>query len=414
MIKSPQGRSLRDRAEARLAKHPVEELHPSAEEAQRLIHELRVHQIELELQNEELRDAQQELALSRDRYRDLYDYAPVGYLTLSTDGLIVQANLTCERILGLTRDALLRQPFTQFVAPDEQDAYHFFRQRLLNADRNMAGTIELRMARADGTTFWARLDVAKAISPTAHAGEQQAGSLVTLTDVTQVHTLQEQEQRMLYSVAHDLRAPATIIKGYLPFLLDLLPEDTLSDHARDIIAAIQRGLHRMDIMLNDLTEATYLQSGQLSIEREPVRLHAYLHEMQEHYAGVLETSRIRLEIPPDLPPVLADPNRLERIFLNLLQNAQKYSDASSPIRVHAQQQGAEIIIAVADQGRGIARADISHLFELFYRVEQGRKAEGIGLGLYITWKLVVAHGGRIWVESELGKGSTFFFSLPVA
>jgi len=408
MPEPPDHRSLRARAEERLREGPEQVEHPAPEEAQRLIHELRVHQIELELQNKELRQTEQELAVAHDRYLDLYEYAPVGYLTLSRDGRILQANLTCERLLGCDRSALARQSFSRFVTSDAQDNYHFFFQRLQHA--NEPQTVELRMTRADDTPFWARLDA----STQAAASEQETAYRMTLTDVTRVHELQEMEQRMLYTVAHDLRTPATIIKGYLPFLLELLPEGEIAEEGRPIVEAVRRALRRMDMMVNDLTEATYLQSGRLVIETRPVELGPYLREMLKQSAGVLDTSRINVKLPTDLPAVSADPERLERILVNLLLNAQKYSPPDTPICIGARRRDGEVMVSVRDQGQGISEEDQPHIFELFFRAARGRKADGIGLGLYITSRLVEAHGGRIWVESEVGKGSTFYFTLKVA
>lgn len=411
MPDSPDNQSLRARAEERLREGPEQETPLSPEEGHRLIHELRVHQIELEMQNEELRRTEQELAIAHDRYLDLYDYAPVGYLILGRDGRIKQANLTCERLLGLDRRALLGQSFAHFAARDAQDNLHFFFENLHHADSSQ--TTEVRLARADGTLFWARLDVTLAAQSAAGATERERVYRMALTDVTQVHTLQELEQRMLYTVAHDLRAPATIIKGYLPFLLELLPEE-LTDEGKSIAAALRRALRRMEMMVNDLTEASYLQSGRLTIEAEPVALGSYLRDMLEQNAGLLDPSRITVQIPRALPAVSADPERLERIFVNLLLNAQKYSAPDTPIQISARRQGAEVEVSVRDRGQGIPADALPHIFHLFYRAKQGRKAEGIGLGLYITGKLVEAHGGRIRVESELGKGSTFYFTLKIA
>lgn len=265
MTESSPDRPLRARAEALLCDRPEQVEHLSPAEAQRLIYEFRVHQIELELQNEELRHTQQELAVTRDRDLDLYEYAPVGYLTINKAGHILQANLTCERLLGTERKPLLQQSFAHFVARDAQEAYHFFRQRLQHADAPQ--TVELQMIHADGTTFWARLDATIATSMTPNTAEQEMVYRITVSDVTQVHLLQEQEQRMLYTVGHDLRVPATIIKGYLPFLLDLLPAKGMDDRERMIVEAMQRALHRMEVMVNDLSEATYLRSGQVTSRR---------------------------------------------------------------------------------------------------------------------------------------------------
>ena len=128
---------------------------------------------------------------------------------------------------------------------------------------------------------------------------------------------------------------------------------------------------------------------------------------------MLETTRVQVEIPPDLPPVSTDAARLERIFTNLLSNSLKYSEPATPVLMRARRQDDIVEFSVTDQGQGIYSDDLPHLFERFYRAKSDRKAEGIGLGLYISRVLVEAHGGHIWVESEVGKGSTFTFSLPI-
>ena len=140
----------------------------------------------------------------------------------------------------------------------------------------------------------------------------------------------------------------------------------------------------------------------------------YFMDFLQRNAGVLDTDRIQLDVPEELPLVSADYNRLERVFTNLLSNALKYSDTDTPVVVRALQVGEMVEIAITDQGKGIPPDDLPHLFERFYRAQGARKADGIGLGLYIAKALVEAHGGRIWVESEEGKGSTFSFTLPVA
>jgi signal transduction histidine kinase len=167
-------------------------------------------------------------------------------------------------------------------------------------------------------------------------------------------------------------------------------------------------------MIQDLVDAARQEGGQLHLERQPVLLQTYLPELFQRATTVMETSRVRLDLPGDLPAVFADYNRLERIITNLLSNALKYSGPGAPVLVRARRIAAEVEVAVIDQGRGIAPDDLPHLFERFYRAKGERATEGIGLGLYITKQLVEAHGGRIWVESEVGNGSTFMFTLPLA
>ena len=141
-------------------------------------------------------------------------------------------------------------------------------------------------------------------------------------------------------------------------------------------------------------------------------LRGLVSDLKQRLAEAMETGRIRLEAPVDLPPVCADPDRLERILANLLSNAIRYSTPGTEVTVSLARRDDQVITAVSDRGPGIAPEELSRLFQRYYRMEPGR--EGLGLGLYISRMLVEAHGGRIWAESQVGKGSTFSFSLPVA
>ncbi len=153
---------------------------------------------------------------------------------------------------------------------------------------------------------------------------------------------------------------------------------------------------------------------ELVLERHSIELIPYLTDLLKRSKSLMDIERIHLEIPPHLPCVDADYSRLERILVNLLTNALKYSPEDRPVIIRAAQQENQVIISVQDFGQGIEAEDIPHLFERFYRAKGARKTEGIGLGLFITRILVEAHGGRVWVESELGEGSVFSFSLPLA
>ncbi|HEX2923308.1 MAG TPA: ATP-binding protein, partial [Chloroflexota bacterium] len=128
----------------------------------------------------------------------------------------------------------------------------------------------------------------------------------------------------------------------------------------------------------------------------------------------MDVKRVRLSVEESLPPVSADPDRLERIVLNLLSNALKYSAPQTPVDIRASRKNGQALVAVEDRGQGIAPEDLPHIFERFYRTKGPHRKESIGLGLYISRILVEAHGGRISVKSELGKGSTFSFTLPLA
>jgi PAS domain S-box-containing protein len=157
---------------------------PSPEEALRLIHELRVHQVELKMQNDELLRVQAELDATRARYFDLYNLAPVGYFIVSHEGRILEANLTGVNLLGAARAALVTQPITRFIFKEDQDVYYLHRRKLLATGD--ADTCELRMVKTDGTTFWARLTATTTQDPSANTGNRDAPvSRVVLVDISE-------------------------------------------------------------------------------------------------------------------------------------------------------------------------------------------------------------------------------------
>jgi len=175
-----------------------------------------------------------------------------------------------------------------------------------------------------------------------------------------------------------------------------------------------KGTQRMNRMTEDLVEMARVEGGELKVEKAPLEFDAFIRLTVARAEGALETGRLQIEIPQGLPLVQADSDRLERILLNLLSNALKYSSRETPVKIEACRKSGELEISVIDHGQGIAPEDLPRIFDRFSRVKGERRADSVGLGLYITRKLVEAHGGRIRVESTPGEGSTFRFTLPLA
>jgi len=167
---------------------------PSHEEALRLVHELRVHQVELQMQNDELSRAQAELSATRERYFDLYNLAPVGYFIVSHDGRILETNLAGVTLLGLPRAALVKQPVTRFIFKEDQDVYYLHRRELLATGK--AHACELRMVKADGTPFWVRL-TASAQEPSASSGlDSTPTSRVVLSDISEQKQIEQDKAQL--------------------------------------------------------------------------------------------------------------------------------------------------------------------------------------------------------------------------
>jgi signal transduction histidine kinase len=245
------------------------------------------------------------------------------------------------------------------------------------------------------------------------------GAVATFSDITAMRELQQEREVFLHTVSHDLRTPLTVIQGYAQLLRETLLREGCGESAGLMCDEVLKGAQRMSRMIEALVDVARLEGGQLVPKASALLLGSFVQQLLGRLQGVrlkgfLETGRLTAEIPANLSPVLADPDLLERILLNLLTNAMKYSPAESPVRLEARRKEGEIEISVIDRGEGIAPEDQSCIFERFCRPAGVRRSDSVGLGLYITRKLVEAQGGSIRVESTPGEGSTFSFTLPVA
>ena len=219
----------------------------------------------------------------------------------------------------------------------------------------------------------------------------------------------EQREDLLRAVSHDLRNPLQIVVLQAQRLLRLGEGERISRPG----AAILTATRRMDRMLRDLSDSARTEGGTLELACAPVELRPFLSGILESSDGVLDAVRVVNGVPPALPAVRADPDRLDRIFTNLIGNALKYSRERVRVRAEVADDGASVRVSIADRGTGIGDDDLPRIFDRYYR-GQRREGEGLGLGLYIVRKLVEVHGGQIWAESRPGEGSTFTFTLPVS
>ncbi|MCL4465149.1 MAG: PAS domain-containing sensor histidine kinase, partial [Chloroflexi bacterium] len=237
------------------------------------------------------------------------------------------------------------------------------------------------------------------------------GAVSIFTDITKQQNLQGWLQDIIRTVSHDLRNPLGIILGQAQLAQRNAER---ADIVRESTDAVITSARRMNAMIEDLVDSLRLESGQLHIEKRPVDLKAFVSNLLDRARESMDVGRIKVYIPEDLPQVSADPDRLERIMVNLISNALKYSAPETEVLIRAEKTNQKVTVSVTDRGLGIAPEDLPHIFVRFYQPKAGRRAGGLGLGLYITKMLVEAQGGRIWVESELGKGSAFYFTLPLA
>jgi len=223
----------------------------------------------------------------------------------------------------------------------------------------------------------------------------------------------QQRDEVLGIVAHDLRNPL----GTIIMLAGLLPRagTEAKRPPGELGEMVLRAASRMNRLIQDLLDVTSMEAGHLSIQRARVPAGQVLSDSAQAYQQLASPAslELRLDVAPDLPEVWADRDRLLQVFENLIGNAVKFTEPGGRITVGAASREGEVLFWVVDTGAGIAAEDLPHLFDRFW---QGRRADrrGAGLGLPIAKGIVEAHGGRIWVESTPGRGSSFFFTIPTA
>ncbi len=401
----------------------------------RLVHELQVHQIELELQNEELRRAQTELESTKARYFDLYDLAPVGYLTISESGLIRESNLTATTLLGTSRGALDRQPLSRFILKEDQDIYYLHRKNLI--ETGMPQFCELRLQRADTTTFWARLE-----GNLAHDAEGLPLCRIVLSDISARKQVEEalgqalrelrrsnlDHEQFACIASHDLQAPLRIISGFLNRLAERYSPQ-LDDKAREYIGQSVASAQRMSQLINDLL--AYSRIGR-EVETVTVATDAAVVAALANLQTGLTESGANITCAP-LPSVTVNLGELTQVFQNLIGNSLKFrrpgvapeihiaAEKTSGKRLALAGEGVKEprllnqdiwLITVRDNGLGIDPQYAERIFTIFQRLHSREAYPGTGVGLAICKKVIERHGGRIWVESEPDKGATFCFTLP--
>jgi PAS domain S-box-containing protein len=269
--------------------------------------------------------------------------------------------------------------------------------------------VEYILVQLDGTQ---RNVIASASTVREVSGAVVLGVIVA-RDVTELRRLEEAREDFLRAISHDLRQPITVVLSGGQMLRRKLSHAGLEREVRDV-DRILMGARRMSSMIDDLVDSARLESGKLALRIERCNLVHLLEDIAQRAWTPQDQARLRIEAPPcELPPVHLDPERFERILVNLVGNALKYSPPEEAVTIRIEVQGPEVVIAVRDRGVGVPQEEIPHLFERYFRARTGKRMAGLGLGLFISRQLIEAHGGRIWVQSEVGRGSTFTFALPL-
>ncbi len=223
---------------------------------------------------------------------------------------------------------------------------------------------------------------------------------------------EDEGERFIRQVSHDLRSPLMVLAGASQMLMTFLHQQGMEREAA-LARIVLRSARTVEAMIQELQEAVSLSPAQLQLEPLRTDLIRFLEELLERLVPPEDRKRLRFEPVGVIPEVNCDAAHLERALAKLVTNALRSSDPNAPVAVRVAQVGNEVVVSVIDRGPGIPAQELPQLFERSHRAPIGRPAVGLGLGLYISRLIVEAHGGRIWVESESGKGSIFGFALPI-
>lgn len=407
---------LRQRAEERVTQEVQKAVSTSPEDVRRLLHELSVHQIELELQNEEMRSAQTELEASRRKYIDLYEFSPVGLLLLDDEGRIQEPNFTFTQLIGVTRQKLSNRDFTAFVDPASQNVFHFFFQKLRSTHQPQQCELVLRPP--DRAPLPVRLDavVAQAAPPAKYR--------LSITDLTlqkqveaQALQLSAEQQRIkvlsdfVRNLSHNIRIPLTTITTGLYLVGKLQDKEAQLQKIEEINGQV----FALNAVLDQLQQMAVLDN-MTSLEPTVENLNRLVEEVIQAFKPRAAARKVKLvsQLDSTVPTIPLDLTHMDRALKHLIENALRFTPHGGTITVTTARKEDAIQIEVADTGVGIDDDVLPHIFERFYRAPiAGQPANGTGLGLSLAQRIVEMHNGTIEAQSTPGVRTVFTITLPI-
>jgi two-component system phosphate regulon sensor histidine kinase PhoR len=344
-----------------------------------------------------LKEQVETISGDRARLATILDNMADGVIMTDIEGNISLANKAAEKLFNMKNAT--EKPLIEVVREHELD-----------------GVLKLCLKTAETQTIQYESGTSKRYIrviaiPIAH--DELSGILLLLQDLTELRNLQTTRRELIGNISHEFRTPLAGIKAMVETLRDGAVDD--QEVSRDFLTRIDDEVERLTQIVAELTELSRIETGKAELRLEPVNLNQLVEEVITRLSPQVERQQLIIDknLTDSLPPVQADKTRIRQTIVNLIHNAIKFTDPGGQITVTTRVDAGSVTVDIADTGTGIARSDLPHVFERFYKGDEARSGGGTGMGLAIAKHVVEAHRGSIWARSKEGKGSTFSFSLPL-
>lgn len=427
-------RSLNEQLENRVQQRTAElikiniSINKEIQERKRVEEELRQAQAQLEIRvkertiqlsqaNEQLQQelgerllTEEALRESQERFRSAFEHASSGMALVGMDGRWLKVNPTLCEMLGYSKPELLATTSFAITYPEDIDKGTICGSQLLSGETRSC-QIEKRYWHKLGYIIW----VLVSVSLVCNAKGEPLYFVTQIQDITERQKIDQMKNEFISVVSHELRTPLASIRGSLGLLASgvLAQKPEASQQMLDIAA---NNTERLVRLVNDILDLERLESNKVTLNKQWCDAASLIHQSLETLQPLAEENHIILSHSSLEIPICVDPDRIIQTLVNLVSNAIKFSPEKTTITLTAQAQPEQILFQVKDQGRGIPEDCVESIFGRFQQVDasDSRQKNGTGLGLAICRSIVQQHGGKIWAESVLGEGSTFYFTIPIS
>ncbi len=344
---------------------------------------------------------------SQTRFETIFESSSLGNKIITSDLRIQQVNPAMVDLLGYqTKEEIIGTRILDYTPSDNHKDWEALQEKLWKTQMP-SFTLETRLKKKDGSIFWC-----KVISILFKDHGETLGYTI-IEDISEQHRLKMHKEDFIGVASHELKTPLTSLQASLQILNRLInSESAISNKIIKLSKISELYAARLSQLVSDLLNTTEIEQGQLSLNKSKFKLQEVIEECCNHLQ-IDEKHHITMK-GNLLAEVVADKNKIDQVLVNFVNNAVKYAPNSQEIIIQVEQLADKLKISVTDKGEGIPEKNIPHLFDRYYQVRKKQThSNGLGLGLYISSEIIKKHKGDIGVESEIGKGSTFWFTIPL-